>query len=307
MTNTLDPLLDEDEDFEHEARPTPNMPGWPVEEPISNSGAFLPQHALPYEDPIDLSFPLHFDNSAELIGYNGGSASDPVEIAIVELEKGFSKLIDDYNVLLDASIGLSYAVTGSARAINPYSPTTTPLFFVVHLSAAEHSFVTFSGTTPIELAIQGCEKDLRFSTWNSASCDWENVLRGNRLPYESPLDQTIPLHFDSSVKLITCEDTVEEQAALGAFWGDLDEWKNKNGMSFDAILEFSYVIAARPTPDGREPEPSPVFIRIGLNSPTEIEKIPLVHGKIKEIMEKHCQNVPGLNLVNRYSVTLPDE
>lgn len=53
----------------------------------------MPDGAFPYENPIELQFPLHFDDSAELIGFKP-TEDDPRERAMLNVERDFEVMVE---------------------------------------------------------------------------------------------------------------------------------------------------------------------------------------------------------------------
>lgn len=64
-------------------------------QPEATPTAYVPAGPLPYEDPVDLRLPLHFDGCAE-IRELPMDADDPMRIAIKAVDDEFTAMMDLY-------------------------------------------------------------------------------------------------------------------------------------------------------------------------------------------------------------------
>ncbi|USW48869.1 hypothetical protein Slin15195_G021880 [Septoria linicola] len=110
--------------------------------------AIVPECPFPYENPIDLQFPLHFDDSAELCSLRTENGDDPREVAERPVEDDFVTLVENFDKPFDGGIRICFAITGAARAADPFRPRGTELFFNVEMISTKH-FEGISGVRQI--------------------------------------------------------------------------------------------------------------------------------------------------------------
>lgn len=98
-----------------------------------------PSH-LPYEDPVNMLLPAHFDRSAKLISYReflreADDDGDDIQQAI--LKDKFQNIVTKLTPPVEANIEVCSAWTGAAMAMDPVVPDCSPWFFSITLWTQE--------------------------------------------------------------------------------------------------------------------------------------------------------------------------
>ena len=96
----------------------------------SDHGTAMEDVAL-YEQPLDMEFPLNFDDSARRKDYSGHGDALDKQFALLDDE--FWRRIRAMQPPVDADITLSTYITGRARAANPAHPKPTRLCFATRM------------------------------------------------------------------------------------------------------------------------------------------------------------------------------